>query len=148
MPRAHPACNGAVAGDLRGAARRKGACGPAEMPSVSRSRPRHHPAVPPFARRGVAVSAVRRFAVRHGAFVASGLVASLPAILSTAHGLAVHSTPVGDDAVIAPRSYDVLTSHSPLVGQYSASSVVLGQPSHSLGPMLYWLLAVPARLGP
>jgi hypothetical protein len=94
------------------------------------------------------VSAVRRFAVRHGAFVASGLVASLPAILSTAHGLAVHWTPVGDDAVIATRSYDVLTSHSPLVGQYSASSVVLGQPSHSLGPMLYWLLAVPARLGP
>ncbi len=37
--------------------------------------------------------------------------------------------------------------HSPLVGQYSFISAVLGRPVRSPGPLLYWLLAIPARLG-
>jgi hypothetical protein len=79
--------------------------------------------------------------------LAAGLLASLPVILSTAHTLALGWYPLGDDAIIATRSYDVLTSHTPLVGAYSATSVVLGQASHHPGPMLYWLLSIPARLG-
>jgi hypothetical protein len=94
------------------------------------------------------VKPARDFAVRHGPLLASGLLAALPVILSTAHSLAVGWTPVGDDAVIATRSYDVLSNHPPLVGQYSQASAVLGEASYSLGPMLYWLLAAPARLGP
>jgi hypothetical protein len=88
-----------------------------------------------------------RWAARNWSLIAAGLVAALPVILSTAHSLAVGWTPVGDDAVIAARSYDVFTAHPPLLGQYSAASAVLGDASYSLGPMLYWLLAVPARFG-
>jgi hypothetical protein len=62
--------------------------------------------------------------------------------------LAEHFTPNGDRAIIATRAYDVFTSHTPLNGQYSASSVLLHQVIHSPGPLLYWLLAVPARIGP
>jgi hypothetical protein len=76
------------------------------------------------------------------------MLGALPVILSTIHSLAIGWTPVGDDAVIAVRSYDVFSAHSPLVGQYSAASGVLGEASHSPGPLLYWLLALPARLGP
>jgi hypothetical protein len=83
-----------------------------------------------------------------GPLFAAGMLAALPVIVSTIHSLAIGWTPVGDDAVIAVRSYDVFTAHSPLVGQYSAASGVLGEASHSPGPLLYWLLALPARLGP
>ena len=72
----------------------------------------------------------------------------LPTIASTVRGLAAGATPNGDRAIIAIRSYDVLTTHPPLVGQFSAASVVAGHETHSLGPLLYWLLAVPARIGP
>jgi hypothetical protein len=89
----------------------------------------------------------RRSLAQNWSAIAAGLLAALPVILSTVHALAVGWTPVGDDAVIAVRSYDVFTSHSPLVGQYSAASAVLGEASHSPGPMLYWLLALPARFG-
>ena len=54
----------------------------------------------------------------------------------------------GDDGIIATRGWDVLTSHTPNVGQYSeAGLVVHGQVMHSPGPMLYWLIALPARFG-
>src|SRR4029077_19446770 len=56
--------------------------------------------------------------------------------------------PLGDRAIIAVRSYDVLSTHPPLLGQYSASSAVIGRPVLSPGPMLYWLLALPVRVGP
>jgi hypothetical protein len=69
-------------------------------------------------------------------------------IVSTARGLAERFTPNGDRAIIATRAYDVFTSHTPLDGQYSAASVLLHQVIHSPGPLLYWLLAVPARIGP
>jgi hypothetical protein len=90
----------------------------------------------------------RRVFASNGPLLAAGMLAALPVILSTIHSLAIGWAPVGDDAVIAARSYDVLTSHSPLVGQYSAASAVLGEASHSPGPLLYWLLALPARFGP
>jgi hypothetical protein len=91
--------------------------------------------------------AARRWIVANGAFVAAGLLASFPVVLSTVHALAIGWYPVGDDGIIAARAYDVFTLHPPLVGAYSATSVVLGQGSHHPGPMLYWLLAIPARFG-
>ncbi|HEY5045078.1 MAG TPA: hypothetical protein VII53_04410 [Solirubrobacteraceae bacterium] len=68
-------------------------------------------------------------------------------ILSTTRALIHGWTPAGDQAIIATRAYDVFTSHTPLVGQYSDASTVTHQTLHSLGPMLYWLLALPARFG-
>jgi hypothetical protein len=55
--------------------------------------------------------------------------------------------PTADRAIIATRAYDVFTSHTPLVGQYSLAGEVTGRVTHSLGPMLFWLLALPARFG-
>lgn len=55
--------------------------------------------------------------------------------------------PAGDQGIIATRAYDVFSSHSPLVGQYSLVSEVVGHLTYSPGPMLYWLIALPARFG-
>jgi hypothetical protein len=63
---------------------------------------------------------------------------------------AVHAqwVPAGDDGIIATRGWDVFTSHTPLIGQYSEAGLVIhGQIMHSPGPMQYWLLALPARFG-
>src|SRR5512140_529431 len=80
--------------------------------------------------------------------LATGLLAALPVISSTIKALNAGWVPAGDDGIIATRGWDVLSSHTPLVGQYSeAGLVVHGQVMHSPGPMLYWLLALPARYG-
>jgi hypothetical protein len=97
----------------------------------------------------------RRLAARaaHGLWVrvpwiAAGLAAAIPVMNSTIKAVRAGWVPAGDDGIIATRGWDVLTSHTPLVGQYSeAGLVVHGQVMHSPGPMLYWLLALPTRFG-
>ena len=48
------------------------------------------------------------------------------------------------------RSYDVFTGHPPLVGMPSTGPTgVLAEQAFHLGPLLFWLLALPAHfLGP
>jgi hypothetical protein len=76
-----------------------------------------------------------------------GLAASVPIIASMIERMTVGWVPLADNAVIAVRSLDVLTAHSPLVGQWSSGpSQVLGDDVYTPGPLLYWLLALPARL--
>jgi hypothetical protein len=77
----------------------------------------------------------------------AGLIASVPLIVTVAQAVGAGWTPSSDDGIIALRSFDVLSAHPPLVGQYSQTSPLIGQPTYSLGPMLYWLLAVPAHSG-
>src|SRR6202035_1515308 len=79
--------------------------------------------------------------------LATGLAAALPVIVSTIKALRDGWLPAADEAVVATRAWDVFTSHTPLVGQYSYAGRVTGKVTHSLGPMLYWLLAVPAHFG-
>ena len=79
--------------------------------------------------------------------VAAGVAASVPVLVSTAHAIAAGWQPAGDDGIIVTRAWDVLTAHSPLIGQYSESGLVTSQVVHSPGPLLYWLLALPARFG-
>jgi hypothetical protein len=80
--------------------------------------------------------------------IACGVAAAIPVIASTVRAVRAGWVPAGDDGVIATRGWDVLTSHTPLVGQYSeAGLVVHGQLMHSPGPLLYWLIALPARFG-
>ncbi len=80
--------------------------------------------------------------------IAAGLAAAIPVISSTVKAVRDGWVPAGDDGIIATRAWDVLTAHTPLVGQYSeAGLVVHGQVMHSPGPLLYWLLALPARFG-
>ncbi len=98
---------------------------------------------------------LRRLAARVGAALwwwlpclAAGLAAAIPVIHSTVKAVHAEWVPAGDDGIIATRGWDVLTSHTPLVGQYSEAGLVIhGQVMHSPGPMLYWLLAWPARFG-
>jgi hypothetical protein len=79
--------------------------------------------------------------------LAAGLLAAAPVIISAIRAVGDSWIPYGDRAVIASRSFDVLSAHPPLVGQYTQWSAILGRPIFSPGPMLYWLLAIPAHLG-
>jgi hypothetical protein len=76
-----------------------------------------------------------------------GTAAALPVIVSTMYAVRVGWEPTDDKGIIATRAYDVLTAHTPLVGQYTNASLITGRPTHGLGPMLYWLIALPARIG-
>lgn len=77
-----------------------------------------------------------------------GIVAALPVTIATIQVIRLGWTPSNDDGVIAVRAFDVFSAHSPLVGQYSQASLSLKVPVYSLGPLLYWVLALPAHLGP
>jgi hypothetical protein len=67
-------------------------------------------------------------------------------IASTVRALRDGWIPAGDQANIATRAHDVLTSHTPLVGLHSDVSALTHQAVYNLGPMLFWLLALPARV--
>lgn len=91
--------------------------------------------------------AARSWLVEHRLPLAAGLVASVPIIVSTAEVVAAGWVPYSDDAVVATRAFDVFTSRTPLLGQWSSGySGVNGEATYGLGPLLFWLLAVPARL--
>lgn len=83
----------------------------------------------------------------HSLAPVAGFCAAGPIVAATARALVDGWRPAGDQAIIATRAFDVFTSHTPLVGQYSDSTAVTGHTVRSLGPMLYWLLALPARFG-
>ncbi|HEY1740036.1 MAG TPA: glycosyltransferase family 39 protein, partial [Acidimicrobiia bacterium] len=54
--------------------------------------------------------------------------------------------PTGDDAVEAIAAHNVFSVHTPLVGMYSGISDP-GKPFvYHLGPLVFWALAVPARV--
>jgi hypothetical protein len=55
---------------------------------------------------------------------------------------------VRDDAMISIGSYRVFSSHTPLVGSWSQASQGMRHAFFDLGPLLFWLLAVPVRLDP
>jgi hypothetical protein len=96
-------------------------------------------AAPPRARAGLLYGPALTLAV--------GLCAALPVIAAALRALHEGWQPVADRGIIATRSFDVLSSHMPLVGQYSFASTVTGKLTYSLGPMLYWLLAPAAHIG-
>jgi hypothetical protein len=68
-------------------------------------------------------------------------------ITATARALVDGWLPAGDQANIAIRAHDVLTSRTPLLGLHSDVSAVTHHDVYSLGPMLFWLLAIPSRIG-
>jgi hypothetical protein len=93
-------------------------------------------------------SASARFQLaRRALTLATGLAAAAPVIVATVKAVRAHWTPGADQAIIATRAYDVFTSHPPRVGQYTLAGDVTGQVTHSLGPMLFWLLSIPAHFG-
>jgi hypothetical protein len=83
----------------------------------------------------------------HPITLAAGLGAAAPVIVATVNAVRDGWEPGADQGIIATRAYDVLSSHTPLVGQYTLAGDVTGHVTHGLGPMLYWLIALPARFG-
>ncbi len=95
----------------------------------------------------LASASARAHLPRRWLTLACGLAASVPVIVATVKAVRAHWVPGADQAIIATRAYDVFTSHPPLVGQYTLAGDVTGQITHSLGPMLFWLIAIPAHFG-
>jgi len=119
----------------------------AEGAAVGRARPLPRVSVrPPDARRlALRLAALLR---RCAPPIAAGLAASIPVLASTINAVNANWVPAGDDGIIATRGWDVLSAHTPNVGQYSEAGLVIAhQIMHSPGPMLYWLIALPARFG-
>lgn len=82
-----------------------------------------------------------------GLATALGLIASLPVLVAGIHALVVRWYPISDYGYTAVSALDVLSSHPPLVGQWSSgASDAVGRTVYSPGPMLFWVLAAPARL--
>ena len=76
-----------------------------------------------------------------------GLAASIPIIASLLHAIAVGWAPLGDNAIVAVRALDVFSTDPPALGMPAGgASGVLHEQAFHLGPMLFWLNAVPARL--
>jgi hypothetical protein len=82
----------------------------------------------------------RAFAFR----VAMHLATWLPFLYGGASALQHQWRPISDNASIAIRSWDVLTSHGPLLGQPSR----LARGVYDPGPIQYWLLSVPVHIEP
>lgn len=95
--------------------------------------------------RSFRVSAHRRF-VRYPAIV--GFLAAFPVVLQVVRAVGWGARPTGDHAIIALRSFDVLSARTPRLGQATSASMGGLDLGHSPGPMLYWLYALPARWGP
>ena len=96
-------------------------------------------AAPPAARgpvlpRGLAI------VFRLAAHLAAWIPFAIGAVRSVQHGSAV----IADGAVIALRSWDVLTPYGPLVGQ----ATQLRNGAFDPGPLEYWLLAIPVHIDP
>lgn len=53
---------------------------------------------------------------------------------------------IEDNATISIRSYQVLSQHPPLLGQYSTLSQGTGHLLYDPGPLQYWLLAIPVHI--
>lgn len=70
------------------------------------------------------------------------LAAWAPFVYAVVRALRDGWLPVSDSATIALRSWDVLSANSPLVGQATR----LAHGAFDLGPLEYWLLALPVHL--
>jgi hypothetical protein len=89
-----------------------------------------------------ATSRHSRRALRVACYVVGLAPFLVGAIAESVHGY----RPTSDDAVIALRSWDVLTAHGPLVGQYSNATVAAAHATFDPGPLLYWFLTLPVHL--
>ena len=85
--------------------------------------------------------------VRNRLAIVAGLAAALPVIVSAIGAVSADWLPVGDNALFAIQAHDALSTHPPLVGPHSVLSDLIDEPVHSPGPLIFWLLAIPVRIG-
>jgi hypothetical protein len=99
-------------------------------------------AVPPPEVRVAGIDA--RSAVRVVTHLAIWLAFLVPAFVQMAHGWRA----IGDNAYVSLRAYQVFSLHPPLVGTWSSASSPVTHTFSCLGPLWFWLLAIPVRLDP
>lgn len=80
-------------------------------------------------------------------FVASVLVGILPIVVATVRAARRGWEPVGDNAYFLIRARDVFTEHHPLLGTWTSASQNTDTNFNNPGPLLFDLLAIPAKLG-
>jgi hypothetical protein len=81
-------------------------------------------------------------------FVLTIAAAVVPIAVATARAINRQWIPVGDDAFFTLRAKDVFTiDHLPLLGTWSSASLGAAQNLNHPGPLLFDVLALPARLG-
>jgi hypothetical protein len=79
--------------------------------------------------------------------VLAGCIAATPVVGALVRQLDAGWTPMSDNALIAVSALDSLTADPPLLGPHSSGFTnLLGVDTYHLGPLLFWLLALPGRL--
>jgi hypothetical protein len=86
----------------------------------------------------------RRLAVAIAAVAV--VVVAAPIVAALIRALDAGYVVNGDQAIIAARASDVFTSRFPLVGGFSTVTYLVHERAYHPGPLLFWLLAVPARV--
>lgn len=78
----------------------------------------------------------------------AGLLAVAPVLVATVRSMFGGRVwvPVGDNALITTRAYDVLTQHHPLLGTWTSASLPTGTELHNPGPLQFDLMALPVKL--
>jgi hypothetical protein len=90
------------------------------------------------------MTSLTRLRSRQTVRIACHAVGATPFVVACAIELVHGWAPQGDDGAIVFRSWLVLSSHSPLVGQLT--HVTSHLPVFDPGPMLFWLLTIPVHL--
>ena len=80
--------------------------------------------------------------------VVAGIAAVTPFVVATVRAIRDGWYPIGDNAFFALRARDVLTEHHPLLGTWTSASLSVGRNLNNPGPLLFDLLAVPAKADP
>ncbi len=96
----------------------------------------------------VPVEGPPRHAVPSWCSVLVGFLAAVPVLVATVRAMFGGRVwvPVGDNALIATRAYDVLSRHHPLLGTWTSASLPSGTELHNPGPLQFDLMALPVEL--
>ena len=78
----------------------------------------------------------------------AGGAAVTPFVVATVRAIRDGWYPIGDNAFFALRARDVLTEHHPLLGTWTSASLSVGRNLNNPGPLLFDLLALPAKVDP
>ncbi|MGA2037528.1 MAG: hypothetical protein ABSH04_08110, partial [Acidimicrobiales bacterium] len=80
--------------------------------------------------------------VRVASHVMIWTVVVVPVVSQLAHGWRA----LFDDATTSTRAFEVFSTHSSLLGPYSTASSTASHTVYGLGPLMFWLLALPVHL--
>jgi hypothetical protein len=83
-------------------------------------------------------------AVRATTHLSIWLAFLVPTVVQMANGWRA----LGDNAYVSLRSFQVLSLHAPLVGTWSSASSPVVHTFYCLGPLWFWMLAIPVHLDP